>query len=240
MPDDDTAHVSPSAVLDVWFPDDGHDASLEAHRRFWQERMRGGMDATICRDFEALTRAAARGLLDHWAATPRGRLALVIALDQFPRSLWRDTPAAYGQDLKAARLVLEGFANGHYEALPHVWEKAFCLIAVAHCEGPDHPERMRHLLGRSARLVAEAPARLALAYRLSEDQNRLAAEVIQAFGRYPHRNAVLGRLSTPAEEAYLVKGNFPHLRAVPLDAPGLEAMLARRESVVGPGAGRTI
>jgi uncharacterized protein (DUF924 family) len=159
----------------------------------------------------------------------------VIALDQFPRSLWRDTPGAYAQDIKAARLVLEGFRNGDYAALPHVWEKAFCLIAVAHCEGPDHADRMEHLLGRSARLVEEAPAHLTLTYRLSEDQNRLAAEVIRAFGRYPHRNAVLGRVSTPAEEAYLAKGQFPHLRQVPLDAEGLEAMLARRESVVDAG-----
>jgi len=109
--------VSPDIVLDFWFPDNGHEASLETHRDFWVWRMRGGADEAICSDFADLTEAAARGLLDRWAQTPYGRLALVIALDQFPRSLWRGTPGAYAQDIKAARLVLEAFENGHYKAL---------------------------------------------------------------------------------------------------------------------------
>ncbi|WP_254694068.1 DUF924 family protein [Sulfitobacter sp. SK012] len=82
-------------VLDLWFPDNQHWRAPETHVAFWMERMQGGMDAIICEDFAELTDAAARGHLDYWADTPSGRLALLIALDQFPRSLWRDTPAAY-------------------------------------------------------------------------------------------------------------------------------------------------
>ncbi|WP_245541034.1 DUF924 family protein [Octadecabacter antarcticus] len=63
------------------------------------------MDATIIEKFGPLTTAAARGELDHWAQTQRERLALLIALDQFPRSLWRDTPSAFAQDIKATRLA---------------------------------------------------------------------------------------------------------------------------------------
>lgn len=226
------AAVGPEAVLDFWFPDDGHDRTLEAHRGFWAWRMRGGVDAPIRERFGALTEAAARGLLDHWAATPRGRLALVIALDQFPRSVWRDAAGAYGQDIKACRLVLEAFENGHFDALANPWEKTFLLIANGHCEGPDHLARMAGNLARAAALVDEAPPHLRLSYRLSEDQTRMAHEVIARFGRYPHRNAVLGRVSTPDEEAYVAAGRFPHQRPIPTDPAELEAMLAERQPAV--------
>lgn len=84
----------PEQVLELWFPDSGHQHDPQKHAAFWDERMQGGMDAVIAARFAGLTEAAATGKLDHWAETPRGRLALLIALDQFPRSLWRGTPAA--------------------------------------------------------------------------------------------------------------------------------------------------
>jgi uncharacterized protein (DUF924 family) len=229
---EDWSVTTPESVLGFWFPDDGHWTDFERHRAFWTFRMRGGADATICSRFAELTGAAARGLLDHWAATPRGRLALITALDQFPRSLWRGTPAAHGQDLKAARLGLEGLAAGMWDALPNVWEKAFWLIAIGHCEGPEHAGRMAMVAARYAALVEAAPEHLRLTYRLAADQHRLHSEVIATFGRYPHRNAVLGRPSTPAEEAYLAAGDFPHQRAVPASREGLEALLARRDPAV--------
>lgn len=211
----DWASVTPKVVLDFWFPDDGHDSDLETHRAFWMRRMRGGMDDAICGQHAELTEAAARGQLDHWAATPRGRLALVIVLDQFSRSLWRGTPGAFGQDIKAADLVLEAFANGDYDALPNVWEKAFCLIAVGHAEGPGHLDRMRDILVRSRALVEAAPAHLRPGYLIVEEQNRLAHDVIARFGRHSHRNVILGRVSTPEEEAYIAAGDFPHVRNIP-------------------------
>jgi uncharacterized protein (DUF924 family) len=229
---EDWSGTTPEAVLGFWFPDDGHWTDLDRHRAFWSFRMRGGVDATICRDFAELTGAAARGLLDHWADNPRGRLALILALDQFPRSLWRGTPAAHAQDIKAARLGLEALACGHWDALPTVWERAFVLIAIGHCEGPEHAARMEMLAARYAALVEQAPEPLRLSYRLAADQHRLHSEVIAAFGRYPHRNAVLGRSSTPAEEAYCAAGNFPHQRAAPTDPTALEALLARRDPAV--------
>jgi uncharacterized protein (DUF924 family) len=230
MASQDWGSVTPEVVLDFWFPDDGHDAGMESHRAFWRWRMRGGADDAIVEQFTVLTEAAAKGLLDRWTGTPRGRLALVIALDQFSRSVWRGTPGAYAQDLKAGRLVLEGFANGDYDALPNVWEKAFCLISIGHAEGPGHLARMRDALARSRALVEEAPEHLKLSYRVVEDQNRLAHDIIARFGRHPHRNAVLGRISTPEEEAYIATGDFPHVRNIPTAAAEVEAMLAARGS----------
>jgi uncharacterized protein (DUF924 family) len=223
----DWASVEPDTVLNFWFPTDGHESDFDTHSAFWKWRMRGGADATICERYSDLTEAAAKGQLDHWVETPRGRLALVIALDQFSRSVWRGTPAAFAQDIKATRLVLEGLKNGHYDALPHAWEKAFCLIANAHCEGPDHLERMERSLPLAKALVETAPEHLRASYRVVEDQNRLAHDVVAKFGRHPHRNAVLGRVSTLAEEAYIAAGEFPHERKIPPTKEGIEQMLAK-------------
>ncbi len=77
-------------------------------------------------------------------------------------------------------------------------------------------------------LVEEAPVHLRLTYRFAEDQRRLARDVIARFGRHPHRNAVLGRICTPAEEAYVATGALPHLREVPQTAEAMEQLLARR------------
>jgi len=208
------ADLDPRAaqVLDLWFPRTQHWNSAEEHLKFWDERMQGGMDDVICGRFVALTEAAARGELDAWAETAPGRMALILVLDQFPRSLWRDTPSAFGQDIRACRLCLEGIANGHYAALSKPWEQMFYVIAIGHCEGPDHLERMDLCI----RLVDEMkplwPEALAPLAQGANGQNRTVRGVIERFGRHPHRNAVLARTSTAAEEAYIAAGDFPHQR----------------------------
>ena len=208
------------SVLDLGFPDDGHQNDPETHSAFWNTRMQGGLDETICNDFADMTTAAARGLLDEWAASPRGRLALLLVLDQFPRSLWRDTPAAFGQDIKATRLALEGIRNGHFDALDAPWEKQFYIIAISHCEGPDHLERMDMLVAMSKDLVSDLPDNLQLFKERSVAQAERVREIIRQFGRHPHRNPILGRISTPEEEAYIATGDFPHLRKVEAMAEG--------------------
>jgi uncharacterized protein (DUF924 family) len=202
---------TPERVLDLWFPEDGHWTSPESHGAFWQTRMYGGMDEVICRDFAGLTRAAAAGELDHWAATPRGRLALLIALDQFPRSLWRGTPAAYAQDCKAARLAMEGIRNGDFSQL-RPWEQMFFVIALGHCEGPDHLDRLDLIDRVTKEIAAGLPPEIAeMAERLCGQNARVRA-VIERFGRHPHRNPVYGRVSSAEEEAYIATGDFPHVK----------------------------
>lgn len=204
------ATFDPQQVLDLWFPDTGHQHSMETHSAFWTERMQGGMDAAIIDRFADLTLAAATGRLDDWAETPRGRLALLIALDQFPRSLWRGTPAAYAQDIKSARLALEGLANGHFDVLKG-WEQTFYVIALAHCEGPDHLERLNRIDDVVEGIIARLPDTLQdLSERLRVQHARVKG-IINTYGRHPHRNAILGRPSSPAEEAYIAEGDFPHL-----------------------------
>jgi uncharacterized protein (DUF924 family) len=199
-------------VLEFWFPENQHWKSPEEHLKFWDERMQGGMDGVLSDRFVELTKAGARGDLDAWAETATGRIALILVLDQFPRSLWRDSPGAFGQDIKSCRLCLEGISNGHYAALSKPWEKMFYIIAISHCEGPDHLERMNLCI----RLVEEMkplwPKALALLAEGAKEQNKAVREVIERFGRHPHRNTVLARISSTAEKAYIATGDFPHQR----------------------------
>lgn len=204
---------TPEGVLDFWFPDTGHENDMATHGAFWDERMQGGMDARIIAEFGDLTRAAAEGQLDHWASTPRGRLALLIVLDQFPRSLWRDTPGAFAQDIKATRLALAGIENGDFDQLK-TFEQAFFVIAISHCEGPDHLHRMEMLEGLTERIIANIPACLEPMKDGFRSQTTRVKANIERFGRHPHRNGVLGRISTPDEVAYIETGDFPHVRKV--------------------------
>ena len=205
---------SPDDVLDFWFPDTGFWQNREAFGDWIHTRMQGGMDAAICADFAGLTTDAARGLLDHWAETPRGRLALLIALDQFPRSLWRDTPGAYAQDIKANLLVIDGVERGHFAAIKP-WERLFYVIALGHCEGPDHLARFDLIDRLTGQIIADLPPSLSFLGDQLRAQNTRVRGVIERFGRHPHRNPVYGRFSSPEEEAYIATGDFPHIRDKP-------------------------
>lgn len=200
-------------VLQFWFPDCGHQNDPQAHSAFWDERMQGGMDAKIIAEFAELTRAAATGRLDHWSHTAKGRLALLIALDQFPRSLWRETPAAFAQDIKATLLALEGLENGHFDDL-EPWEQTFFVIAISHCEGPDHSKRMTQLNPVIEGIITRLPEPIRQMGDGLRAQHQRVSGIIANFGRHPHRNEVLGRPSTPSEEAYIATGDFPHMRKV--------------------------
>ena len=201
-------------VLDFWFLE-GRSSQIKAetHRDHWSWRLHGGADDTIVARFADLTRSAASGDLDDWADEPEGRLALIIVLDQFSRSLWRGTPRAFAQDPAALSLAMEGFSNGHYASLGTPWYRVVYSQPLGHCEGPDHLERIDLLIGLREEIAAEASASLQPIYQSLVNQAGDVRKVIAAFGRHPHRNQVLGRESTQAEDAYIAGGDFPHERA---------------------------
>ena len=198
-------------VLGFWFPANAGE-DFETHKEYWMWRMRGGAHGDIIDRFSDLTAEAAGGACDHWADTPRGRLALIVVLDQFSRSVWAGTGRAFAQDRKALALALEGMANGDFDKLETVWEKAFFQMPLGHCEGPDLLNRLNRAVAIADTLLEEAPAHLKPLYEFSAQQPREARKVVQAFGRHPHRNDVLGRESTVHEAAYLEQGKFPHQR----------------------------
>jgi uncharacterized protein (DUF924 family) len=201
-------------VYDFWFPPGLDDADPEAHRRMFGRWFGGGADAELP-PFAPVVEAARAGCLGHWLATSLGRLALIVVLDQFPRGLFAGTPAAYASDPDALRLAEEGLRNGHYDALAKAWEKTFFFLPLAHAEGPDHRERLERVVALADRVAEDAPERLRPLYRFSAGQARGHLEVIARFGRFPHRNPVLGRASTRDEEAYLAQGDFVHTRQPP-------------------------
>ena len=203
------AIAEPEDVLAFWFPA-GLDADEETHRRQFQWWFRGGADRSIIDRYQPLLEAATTGELDDWADAPRSRLALIIVLDQFSRTIYRDTARAFAQDSKALGLAIEGLERGHYAQLATVWEKTFFVLPLAHSERIELHERCVLLCEA---LVADAPEHLRRIYAFSASQARGHREVIARFGRHPHRNAVLGRTSTEDELAYLAAGKLVHQRA---------------------------
>ncbi|MGH7004680.1 MAG: DUF924 family protein [Alphaproteobacteria bacterium] len=201
-------------VYDFWFPPGLDEAGPEKHRQMFMRWFAGGANADVAR-FAAIVAAAKAGGLESWLATPRGRLSLIIVLDQFPRTLFAGTPEAYACDPAALAIAEEGLRNGHYEALSKPWEKTFALLPLAHAEGPDHRDRLRRSVALTGEIAREAPQSLQALYQHSVSQSRGHLDVIIRFGRYPHRNPVLGRVSTIEERAYLKKGDFVHNRRPP-------------------------
>lgn len=201
-------------VLDFWFPEGrALDVEASAHHAHWLWRMQGGADDEIIARFSDLTERAARGGLDHWAESAHGRLALIILLDQFSRSVWRDDARAFAQDPHALSLATEGLSNGHYASLETPWFRIVFGLPLGHCEGPDHLQRLDLLISLREDIAAAAPIHLRAIYSSLADQARDVRKIIAAFGRHPHRNKILNRKSTPAEETYIARGQFPHKRA---------------------------
>lgn len=200
-------------VLKFWFPEGSAlKVNEQAHRAHWLWRMQGGAHDVIVTRFADLAEEAATGALDHWALDPHGRLALIVILDQFSRSVWRDSAHAYAQDPHALTLVIEGLGNGHYSSLETPWFQVVFGLPLGHCEGPDHLQRLDLLIGLRGKIAAEAPISLQPIYASLVEQARDVRKIIAAFGRHPHRNVVLGRTSTAEEGAYIAKGEFPHLK----------------------------
>lgn len=167
-------------VLEFWFN--------EEHRPFWFAQD-AGFDAEIRRRFEGVLQQALAGELDGWAATVRGRLALVLVLDQFPRNLYRHTARAFSGDERARRLVLDGLGS---EGELSVDERGFFYLPLEHAED-------RELQALSVRMFAELGQANYLEYA------RKHQAIIDRFGRFPHRNECLGRESTPEEVEFLTQ-----------------------------------
>jgi uncharacterized protein (DUF924 family) len=179
------------AVLDFWFPRDAAADPL-ASRPEWF-RKDETFDATIRARFGTLVAEALAGGLGDWCATPRGALARVVVLDQFTRNAFRGTPHAFAGDERALATARDAIARG-VDATLAPRERHFLYMPFQHSEA-----------------LADQQASIALFEALARETGlddplewaRRHAEVIRRFGRFPHRNAILGRDSTPDEAQYL-------------------------------------
>ena len=178
------AAAMPQAILDFWF--------REIDPAQWW-RVDPAFDDLIRSRFLDVHRQAAAGELFAWRATAQGRLAEIIVLDQFSRNLFRGAPAAFAQDGMALVLAQEAVAARVHEALSPV-ERGFLFLPYMHSES-----RAVHV--EAERLYRE------FALPANHDFELKHKVIIDRFGRYPHRNALLGRTSTAEEIDFLKQPN---------------------------------
>jgi uncharacterized protein (DUF924 family) len=194
----------PDDVREFWIGETAASAeTLQERNRMW---FRGGeaLDAELRLRFGPLLDLLAAGpLAAEWAGRRAGdRLAAIIVLDQFSRNLFRGTPRAFAQDALAVHLCKEGLARGEDMHLSET-ERVFFYLPLEHSEDLDDQDRAVALF----RSVHEAARP---GYEAFTESTRKFAEehraAIRAFGRFPHRNAILGRESTPEEREWLAEG----------------------------------
>ena len=194
--------MDPETILEFWFADAAADPKKAAARNpFWYEGT-PETDATIRDRFSDVVERARAGGLTDWEMQPRSWLALLVVLDQFPRNIYRGTAAAFACDPLAQREARRGWDAGRHESL-HVIETVFCIMPFQHAEdlGLQH-----EALRRGAVLLTTAPAEWKAVVEQFQGFARKHVHLIERFGRFPHRNALLGRHSTPEEQAYLDAG----------------------------------
>ncbi len=200
------------SVYSFWFPEGL--SALESHHERMGWWMRGGANSELIA-FTETVRAAQAHKLDGWSQSPKGRLSLILLLDQFTRGVFAGKPDAYASDADAVLLVEQGLENGDFNALMTPWEHAFYLLPLIHAEGPSHPQRIERAIKLTKQRAPEWPPRFRSLYRdLGLKQMTGHLETILQFGRFPHRNVILNRVSTPEEAKYLATGDFVHQRPI--------------------------
>jgi uncharacterized protein (DUF924 family) len=180
-----------TALLAAWFGPPG-DPDRERQREIWFKST-AEFDASLRDAFLADFEAAAAGMLRSWEALPEGALALVVLLDQIPRNIFRGTPRAYATDAPARTAADRALGRGFDRLVPLVWRRFF-YMPYHHSENLEDQQRSLALFE-----AVRDPDRKGSLRRYG----RPYIEVIERFGRFPHRNAILGRESTLEEIAFL-------------------------------------
>ena len=176
--------ITPQTVLHFWYH------TLTPDQWFTKD---SALDQQIQHRFQEITEAAAQGECVEWRYNIYGRLAEIIVLDQFSRNIWRDTPRAFAQDNIALVLAQEALQCPSYPQLKPI-EKQFLLMPYMHSESA-------YIHEQALALFAQIDIPQVYEYEV------LHKRIIDRFGRYPHRNAILNRPSTPEEEQFLLEPN---------------------------------
>lgn len=186
-------------ILNFWFGDLGQaDLPSSDRTNLWfgeSEKLKKDMLKLFSNEFVA----ASNGQLDNWSMTPRGRLALIILLDQFPRWAFRNSPNAFSQDENAQTLCVEGLLQHMDQSLTLI-ERVFFYMPLVHAEDALQQEKSIQLFQN---LVSLSMSETTQVYQLFLAYAYAHFRVIKEFGRFPQRNHILGRESTEAEVAFL-------------------------------------
>ncbi len=192
---------TPQSIFDHWFGSNPDDAGVAAQRSTLWWSKDASVDKEIRSRFRNYVKEAGSGRLDGWAATPRGRLALILLTDQFPRSIFRDTPEAYSYDSMALSWCLQGLETGADRLLRPI-ERVFFYLPLEHSESLAHQNESVRLFRDLARGVGPDHRTVFEGYVDYATRHR---DIIARFGRFPHRNSTLGRKSTPEEHLFLAE-----------------------------------
>ncbi|BAN23604.1 DUF924 family protein [Caballeronia insecticola] len=195
-----SADIDPRAheILDLWFGAPGS-PEFGTERKLWWRKKRA-FDSLLTERFASLLDTAHAGGLREWERTPLGTLALIVLLDQFSRNCFRHTPRAFAGDARALALARSMVERGDDLRLPSAYHRAFAYMPFEHDEAmPSQRESVRLFAGLRDETGITSFYESAMEH----------AEVIERFGRFPHRNRILGRETASDEEAWLVRhGGF--------------------------------
>ncbi len=186
-------------VLDFWFSAAELDTpQIDSRMERWFSAD-PELDRRIREEFGELVEQALQGKLDDWANSAEGRLALILLLDQFCRNIHRGTARAFAGDKKALRLCVEGSMNNAYRSLPAI-QRVFFFMPLQHAESAAVQDKSVRVYNALAEGVSETLRETFLTFAQFAELHR---DIVERFGRFPHRNRHLGRRNTPEEEAFL-------------------------------------
>ncbi|EPZ14484.1 hypothetical protein M622_05745 [Thauera terpenica 58Eu] len=190
---------TPDTLHAFWFGTSPQDAEVIASQSalWWQKQP--AVDTEIRKRFAPLVERAATGELDSWLGELRGRLALILLTDQFPRNIWREQAAAFAFDVLALRWAKEALVLG-LDTRARPIERVFLYLPLEHSE---NLADQQHAVRLFDALAASVSSELRPAFDGFLDYARRHLEIIERFGRFPHRNAALGRETTAAEADFL-------------------------------------
>lgn len=192
------------AVLKFWFKEQQLSApQIDGRMEVWF----GGdavFDEEITRNFSQDVEDASAGRLDHWASNPHGRLALILLLDQFRRNIYRNKAEAFEKDAVALKLCVEGAMEKKDQGLSPI-ERVFFYMPLQHAESRKVQEKSCEIYNKLADAVSPT---FRETFQTVAQFAELHADIVRQFGRFPHRNTLLGRESTPEEAVYLA-GDAP-------------------------------
>ena len=200
----DEDHARIDAILAFWFKEHALSApQIDRRMDIWF-----GEDPTfdheIRQAFLADIEKASEGKLDHWADEPRGRLALILLLDQFRRNIYRNTAKAFEKDRAALKLCVEGAMQKKDRGLTPI-QRVFFYMPLQHAESSKVQAKAVELYTKLAEAVSPTFQETFLTIAQFAELHR---DIIDQYGRFPHRNALLGRENTPEEDEYLA-GDSP-------------------------------
>lgn len=186
-------------LLDWWFGSADSASEVAAQRSALWFGYRAEQDAEVRERFGELCAQAMAGELQAWSEQADGWLALLLLLDQLPRMIHRGTPQAFAGDARAQEVVRQGLAQGLERELPAI-RQVFVYLVLEHAEDLTSQDRAVERFTALLQACAEDERQLFAGYLDYAERHR---QVVQRFARFPHRNAILGRSSTPQEQAFL-------------------------------------